>query len=251
MKSFQHLWWIAAGLVILSEGVVLWKLSPEKEAWADQALLELDIAALNSPASQPHPTADLTGGSDRSSAFVFHERPEGLTGAVEQLSFSQGLCGIFIPEDGVRQNDPALELFYFEYGPGNPRFIHDVFGHAPEVCMKASGAILKESHGTREIEVEGKPISVRVLEFSSPASDRPLWIFKLTWLPENAPIQPSDSASSLRREKILTGVFRNPRPPARVILGGGRNFESLEKAWVAFEELVAARLYFSVTESEN
>jgi hypothetical protein len=43
------------------------------------------------------------------------------------------------------------------------------------------------------IVVEGRSMPVKVLEFVSPVSTSPLWFFRFTWLPENAPFKPYDS----------------------------------------------------------
>jgi len=229
---------------------MVWKFAHERDSWENHALLQLSTSTLVLPRGDS--AVSRSGNSEEFISYEFRERPEGLKGAVEQLAFSEGLCGVFVSAGSSRATNAALELFYFEYEPGNPRFIHDVFGHGPEVCMSASGAVLEKRHETKEIRVGGKAIPVRVLEFSSPLSDSPLWIFKLTWLPEDAPFQPSRSATSLRREKVLAGLFQGSNPPARIVLAGARDFATREKAWAAFEALVVTKLYFSkgVTNTE-
>ncbi len=237
-------WWLAAAAILLIEGGVHLWLKPEQSQWDSVAVLELnipDLAIISESGSVNLPDG---GGSSHGveTQFRFHNQPERLESANQQLSFAGGTCGVFLPNDNPTLSTPALELFYFEYDAGNPRFIHDVFGHAPEVCMKAIGAELRANHPSRIISVGDSSIPVRVIEFETPSLPSPLWVFKLTWVPEEAPYQPDDSASSLRREKILAGVLGNPRPPARVILVGARNFDSVDAAWRAYQAIVVDHL---------
>jgi hypothetical protein len=39
----------------------------------------------------------------------------------------------------------------------------------------------------------------------------------------------------MREEKVKTGLFGNPKPPARVLLAGAMGYESLDAAWSAYE----------------
>lgn len=217
----------AAFLLLLGESFVFFYRLPEKSRWASSELLRLE--------------GEWEKEGSRS-GYRLIAQPDRLEAVESQLTFSFGYCGVFVPDTGVGGRSPSLDFFYFEYEPGNPRFIHDVFGHAPEVCMKATGARLVATHPSREIEVDGKRFGVRVLEFQSPVADETLWVFKLTWLPEAAPYQAADTMTTQRREKVLAALFRNPRPPARVLLAGARYYESLEAAWASFETLLVSRL---------
>lgn len=223
-----RVWWIAALVVIFAELFVRFWMLPDTKRWAEVPLLTLVLA----PEEERTPDG----------RYRHVDQPERLGGAVEQLSFSRGQCGAFYPLVEEIGSAKALDFFYFEYEPGNPRFIHDVFGHAPEVCMRAIGAVLQREHETREIVVSGKPVPVRVLEFASPVASGPLWVFQMIWLPPEAPFQPDDKASTLRREKLLSGLLGNPNPPARVLLAGSRGFESLDSAWEEYERLLVSRL---------
>jgi len=235
MKRFQgKLWWIAlAGVLAVETFVFAWT-RPDTKRWASVPLLALELE----PALF---AGEATGGNGiAGQGYRYLDQPERLGGAVEQLSFARGVCGVFHPlEENSRR---ALDFFYFEYEAGNPRFIHDVFGHAPEVCMRAIGATLQRQHPSRSIEADGSAAIVRVLEFRSPVAAGPLWVFHLTWLPEDAPFQASESASDLRREKLLSGLFGNPNPPARILLAGAVGYESLEEAWASFETQLVSRL---------
>ncbi|HQW28158.1 MAG: hypothetical protein KA152_08130 [Verrucomicrobiales bacterium] len=232
--SRNWFWWAAAGALLLSEGFVFLRSLPEKSRWAETPVLTLDL---------PYDAArsDATGGQV-SGNFHYLDQPERLQGAVEQLSFSSGRCGVFRPDETGDHSQRSLDFFFLEYAPGNPRFIHDVFGHAPEVCMRATGATLKKEHPSRHIEVAGRSLKVLVLEFVSPVSSSPLWVFRLTWLPEEAPFDPYDSANVLRERKLLSGIFGSPKPPARVLLAGAMGYENLEAAWESYGRLLVSRL---------
>ncbi|MEM9016643.1 MAG: hypothetical protein AAGC68_06490 [Verrucomicrobiota bacterium] len=163
-----------------------------------------------------------------------------------QLSFSTGLCGLFAPRSApLSSTTPTIEFFCFEYEAGNPHFIDDVLGHAPEVCMSASGATLENIHPNRVFQIGEQTTSIRVLEFTPALSEQPIWVFRLTWLPADSPYQPSSDGAALRKERILGALLGNPRPPATVVLAGARNFPDEASAWEAFRSLVLSRLELS------
>jgi len=224
LKS-RRWWWAAAGAVLLAEGFVFLRSFPEKKRWAAEPVL----------------TLNLEEGTE-SEGYRFHEQPERLDGAVEQLSFATGRCGVFSPLQAAGQTLRSLDFFYFEYDPGNSRFIHDVFGHAPEVCLRATGATLKKEHPSRTIGIEGRSLKVLVLEFVSPVSSGPLWVFRFTWLPENVPYDPYEPAYTMRGQKALIGILGSPKPPARVLLAGAMGYENLDAAWESYERLLVSRL---------
>lgn len=218
-------WWAAAGAVILAEGFVFLRTLPEKKRWAAEPVLALE----------------LTEGAE-AGGYRFQDQPERLDGAVEQLSFATGRCGVFSPTLKAGEAMRSLDFFYFEYDPGNSRFIHDVFGHAPEVCMRATGAVLRQAHPSRHIEIAGRSLEVLVLEFISPVSSGPLWVFRFTWLPEDVPYDPYEPAYTMRGEKFLIGILGSPKPPARVLLAGAMGYENLDAAWESYERLLVDRL---------
>ncbi len=224
-KSRRWLWWTAAATLLLLEGFVYLRTIPERRRWANEPVLSLDLSA------------DIAEGNHR-----YLDQPERLEGVNSQLSFTFGKCGVFLPRETSSDGRGTLDFFYLEYEPGNPRFIHDVFGHAPEVCLRATGATLKQEHPSRTIEVAGRSLKVLVLEFNSPVLSTPLWVFRLTWLPEGTPYDPYKAAYTLRREKLLSGIFGTPKPPARVLLAGASGYQSLEDAWREYEALLVSRL---------
>lgn len=227
----KPVWWIALGAIVLIELAVLAWLRPDHSQWESSKRLHIAVAQQNEPVP--------VGAMD----YHFLNQPERLTEISSQLSFSDGICGLFAPTGQPVHSDTAtVELFYFEYKAGNPLFIEDVLGHAPEVCMKASGAILKEIHPERELTIEDQTLSVRVLEFETPLGNSPLWVFRITWLPEDSTYQAAEDAAMLRKERILGSMLGNPRPPARVILAGARNFGSEQSAWEAFDHLIGKQL---------
>lgn len=226
--SRRWIWWAAALALLFLEGFVFLRTIPEKRRWAREPVLTLDLS------SEPD------GGS-----HTFLDQPERLDGVTSQLSFSSGKCGVFLPREKAAGRGGSLDFFYLEYDPGNPRFIHDVFGHAPEVCLRATGATLRQEHPSRSIEVAGRSLKVLVLEFSSPVLSTPLWVFRLTWLPEGTPYDPYKAAYTMRQEKFLSGVFGTPKPPARVLLAGASAYESLDDAWREYEVLLVRRLKLS------
>lgn len=233
------IWLIAAGGLIFGElFVVSWR-HFGTALWADTSVLTL---APPQDGLDEGNAGNLTG-SPASPVFTrYQSQPERLEGAIEQLSFSDGICGVFTPQGDLSNRSKSLDFFFLEYDAGNPRIVTDVFTHAPEVCMQATGAVLKQEHPRRQIVVSGEEIEVRVLEFEAPGTSLPLWVFRLTWLPQNSPYRQFESSSSLRREKILSGLRLDSQPPARVLLAGARNYEELEEAWTAFEELLVKRL---------
>ena len=226
--SVRHwFWWIAAVVLLAGELFAFLRTIPEKRRWAAEPVLILDLPE---------------GFRDEGGQFEFLDQPERLGGAVEQLAYAKGRCGVFLPSVGEGENRRTLEFFYFEYDPGNPRFIHDVFGHVPEACMSATGAILKQEHPARTITVAGRSLKVLVLEFVSPVSSSPMWVFRLTWLPEGVPYDPYETAYTMRGEKFLIGILGRPKPPARILLAGAVGYENLDEAWSGYERLLVSRL---------
>ena len=230
--------WVGVATVVTFELSVWFLRSSEPERWENAPRLTLSLPS----AAMPVSLINAESSEDRQIVYRFQEAPERLEGGAEQLAFTEGLCGSFIPGGELTNQSPLIDLFYFEYAPGNSRFIHDVYGHAPEVCMRSMGATLKRAHPDRFAEVESHKIPVRVLEFATPQSNSPLWVFKLTWVPEDAPYQPDGVETSLRKEKIQAGLLANPRPPARVILVGARNYPDEPSAWKAFSDLIVTNL---------
>lgn len=227
----KRFWWGAAIAVVAVELFVFLRTIPEKMRWAHEPVLTLDLG-------EP--------GGDEGHGYRFIEQPERLGGAVEQLSYSKGVCGVFVPGADGASPQRALDFFYFEYEPGNSRFIHDVFGHVPEACMSATGAVLKEEHPSRTITVGGRSLKVLVLEFVSPVSSQPMWVFRLTWLPPDTPYDPYQIAYLMRQEKFLIGVLGQPKPPARVLLAGAIGYKNLEEAWASYERLLVSRMKIAV-----
>jgi hypothetical protein len=224
-QKIKSWWWWAAAAVILAEGFVFLRTLPEKKRWAAEPVLALD----------------LNEGAEAGD-YRFHEQPERLEGAVEQLSFASGRCGVFSPKLKTGESMRSLDFFYFEYDPGNSRFIHDVFGHAPEVCLRATGAVLRQEHPSRHIEIAGRSLKVLILEFISPVSSGPMWVFRFTWLPEDVPYDPYEPAYTMRGEKFLSGILGSPKPPARVLLAGAMGYENLDAAWESYGRLLVDRL---------
>ncbi len=224
----RTLWWTAAALILLSETFVFLRTIPEKRRWAKAPVLDLAL-----------PTAETTPASGRD---VFVEQPERLGGAVQQLAYADARCGTFFPAMSDNSGGARLEFFYFEYDAGNSRFVHDVFGHVPEVCMSASGAVLKATHPSRSIEIAGRSHEVLVLEFVSPLSSQPMWVFRFTWLPEGVPYHPYDTSYLMREAKFLIGLLGKPKPPARVLLAGAIGYDDLESAWAEYERMLVSRL---------
>lgn len=201
----------------------------EKRQWQGEPVLALQL-----------PLAIDSQGDGQ--PYRYTEQPERLGGAVEQLSFANGRCGVFELPGTVEKPPKHLDFFFLEYDPGNPRFIHDVFGHAPEACMRSTGAELKEQHPSRHISLGDRSMEVRVLEFRSPISSDPLWVFQFTWLPPDTPFDPYETAYTMREHKFAFALLGRPKPPARVLLAGALGYDSLEEAWSSYEELLVSRL---------
>jgi hypothetical protein len=223
-------WLLAAAILCTIELVVALWLKPEYSEWVNTPLLSLalpddgaSVIALEKP-------------------FQFTNLPERLTELESQLSFSSGEAGMFRRDDVARAHAPTIEFFFFEFEPGNPNFINDVLGHAPEVCMEAGGAVLVATHPDREIEIEGQTLVVRQLEFERPASAGRFHVFRTTWLPEGSFYETYSDGREQRRQRILGALKGNPRPPARTLLAGLRNFASREEAARIFDELFVNRL---------
>ncbi|MDF1824398.1 MAG: hypothetical protein P1U68_07135 [Verrucomicrobiales bacterium] len=223
---------VCSVLLLFAELAVFAFRAPEKQRWASTPVLKLDV-----PAEMIEESTSDAG--LKAEGYRYASQPERLEGAVEQLSFSEGACGVFI---GADRAGKSMDFFYLEYEAGNPSYIDDIFGHAPEVCMSATGAKLRQKHPSRTIQVGDFSNKVDVLEFESPLNASTLWVFKLTWLPEDAPLKPSSGGGVTRRDKIRAGFSLKPRPPARILLAGARNYEGLDSAWAGFEELLVSRL---------
>lgn len=223
-------WLIAGGILCAIELVVALWLKPEDTEWADTALLRLELPA----------DGDTVSALEK--PFHFRDLPERLTELESQLSFTSGEAGMFSRQDLARVHAPAIEFFFFEFEPGNPNFINDVLGHAPEVCMEAGGAVLVATHPHRRINIEGQEIVVRQLEFERPASSGRFHVFRTTWLPEGSFYETYADGREQRRQRIIGALKGNPRPPARTLLAGFRNFASREQAARVFDELLVKRL---------
>ncbi len=230
-KRADRLWWLAAGAILAAEIIVYARSLPEKLRWFDEPVLALDLPE------------DYAGDG---LGHSYRDEPERLGGSVQQLAYATGRCGVFLPETGTGPSSRRLDFFYFEYDPGNPRFLHDVFGHLPEACMSATGAVLKAEHEPREIIVAGRRHRVLVLEFVSPVSSEAMWVFRFTWLPEGTPFDPYEAAYTRRGEKFLAGLLGIPKPPARVLLAGALGYPSLDEAWADYETLLVSRLRLNV-----
>lgn len=227
MRS-RTFWWIAAAAILVAETFVYLRTIPEKRRWASAPVLALEL-----PPDAPTPTPGQDG---------FVAQPEKLGGSVQQLAYADARCGTFFPARAPGETSARLEFFYFEYDAGNPRFVHDVFGHLPEVCMNASGAVLKATHPSRQIEIDGRSHEVLVLEFVSPLSSQPMWVFRFTWLPEGVPYDPYDISYLKRDAKFLIGILGKPKPPARVLLAGAIGYDSIDEAWGEYERMLVSRL---------
>ncbi|MDF1659580.1 MAG: hypothetical protein P1U58_18325, partial [Verrucomicrobiales bacterium] len=63
-----------------------------------------------------------------------------------------------------------------------------------------------------------------------------------TWLPEGSFYETYADGREQRRQRIIGALKGNPRPPARTLLAGFRNFASREQAARVFDELLVKRL---------
>jgi len=223
-------WLIAGALLCTIECVVAFWLKPDYSGWEETPLLQLQL---------PDDGGEV---AVLGHSFHFRDLPERLTELESQLSFTSGEAGFFSRKDLARVHAPAVEFFFFEFEPGSPNFINDVLGHAPEVCMEAGGAVLVATHPTREVVIAGQPLTIRQLEFERPSSSGRFHVFRTTWLPEGSFYETYADGKEQRLQRIRGALKGNPRPPARTLLAGMRNFASREEASRVFDELLVRRL---------
>ena len=219
-NSLQRIFWIASTLIALVECAVIFRSVAEKKVWSETPTLELKELNLQSTPGR----------------YSFHENADRLEEASEQLSFASGLYGNFVSPEN------SMDFFFLRYEPGNPRFIEDIFGHAPDVCMRSTGATLRREHPQRTLSMNGSALPVRIFEFELPHTTKPLWVFRMTWIPEQSFYSRNQISDRSRLTKLAAGFRADSRPPARILLAAGRNFPELDESWTAFRELIGSHL---------
>lgn len=205
-------------------------MKPDYEEWSSIALLDLQL---------PQDGDSRSAGEQ---VFFYTDLPKRLEDLKGSLSFDTGEAGLFLSRDVARAYAPVVEFFFFEFAAGNPQFINDVLGHAPEVCMEEGGADLITTHPIREFEVAGEKLSLRHLEFERPGAAGRYHVFRTTWLPEGSFYETYIDGREQRKQRIAGALKGNPRPPARTLLAGMRNFTSPREAREAFEGLLLDHL---------
>ncbi len=239
-KSFDHLppngsrrrgrgrtsHWLAAGIALMlaTESTRLWWFAPTAsgEAWSETPRLALDARSMENatPLRSLSVSEHVETGAIRYDSATFHRTP--------------------IEDDNVIRS-----LLFMEYRPGNPSLWNDLFTHPPEVCMRTTGCQLEATLPSRPIQIGGRDIPVRCLRFREPTSPSPLFIFKLVWLPESSPIQPSSEKPEKRPLWMQMAFSRMPSPPGSVLLARVQRTDDFEEAWRLFSEEMAAYLLLS------
>ncbi len=220
--------WLASGivLVLVAETFRLWWFAPAGSgaAWMETPRLVLDAPAMESatPLRPLSVSGHVETGSLRYDGASFYRSP------------------VDDPEEALRS------LLVMDYRPGNPNLWNDLFTHPPETCMRAVGCQLEETLPSRTVRLGDRELPVRCLRFREPLSPSPLFIFKLIWLPESSPIQPSTEKPEKRPIWMKMAFSRMPSPPGTVLLARIQREDDFEEAWRLFSEEMAAHLRFAL-----
>ena len=156
------------------------------------------------------------------------------------LGHDRSQCGVF--QEGAQPNC-QVNYIWVEYDAGNTRYLKDLFGHPPEVCVGKSGATPVAIHPDRMLEIDGQEISVRHVEFADPISGAPFQIFKFAWLPDDSALQPGrDGPDPLRLARLRAAVHGMPRTEARMLIATVFGAAGPEDGWQRFDHAMMAAL---------
>ena len=215
--------------------------------WFSDARALQATAALTPEVLQFHPDA---AASEVPSAWTHNTD-------VRQQKIVDGLLGHDRSVCGTWQDRSAdfrwVHYTWVEYDAGNTRYLRDLFGHPPEVCVGKSGAKRLAIHPNRTLEIMGRELAVRHVEFADPISGIPFQIFKFVWLPEASPLQFDDGRSeqALRRARLNAAWHGMPRSEARMLIAVVVGADGAEQGWTQFERTVAASLSAGPVHSEG
>ena len=87
-------------------------------------------------------------------------------------------------------NSAYIEVYYYGYEEDNKLSSVSSYGHAPTICMEASGANLIEEYPPTIIETAGLRIPVRHYLFELPRTGQKLNVFWTIWENRNMNIAP-------------------------------------------------------------
>jgi hypothetical protein len=120
------------------------------------------------------------------------------------LRYNEGRSAAWFEQDGKR-----WQMFYFKWLPS--RAVAQLAkGHAPDICLPATGRILKEPPVSRQLSVNGLDLRFRIYSFQE--NGRPLHVFYCLW---------EDRKSTRADESLIEDGSRQSR--AAAVLAGRRN----------------------------
>jgi exosortase/archaeosortase family protein len=110
--------------------------------------------------------------------------PENAARRPNALSISDSVRGQLLYDHGTNLAWSAAglrwQLFYFRWLPaadfGDRTRVHLAKSHRPEICLPASGRVLRNEHPHIQETIAGRPVAFRVLEFSE-RGETPLFVF--------------------------------------------------------------------------
>ena len=160
----------------------------------------------------------------------------------QKLSYDYGdLVRLFSPDD----EGWSIDLYYLEYDQGNREQVRDLLGHAPEDCMRTSGARMERELPPFHTEVEGRELSCRQVVLAYPHQETRHHVFKIVWMAEMGRFGIEGQRPEFRLVRLTAAWRRHPRPPARLILASVTGVADAAEARSVFEREILSRCAFT------
>jgi len=216
-----------------------------RAAWLIPALGLLAVLGAERISSQWQGDPDEPAETDLYREVLFYTPPESKEVSIQSLPIEDDQVGYLTHDRGRRwaffdrKSSQGMELLYLEYDGNNPRFFFDLFNHPPERCMASTGAEVTARHDTRSISVGGADCLLQGLEVTAAETGEKRFIFKLTWV---HPDHPLEYGASIHLKRIQAALATIPPPPARLLMAGLYGFETADDARAFFREHVTDHL---------
>ena len=184
---------------------------------------------------------DPANSNTESGPEILHKADPAQRVSVDRLlGHDRSQCGVWRERN---RPDRAVYYTWVEYDAGNTRYLKDLFGHPPEICVGKSGATMVAVHPDRVLRIEGQEIQVRHVEFVDPISAVPFQIFKFTWLPDDSALQPGqDGSDTMRLARLRAAVHGMPRTEARMLIATVIGASDPEDGWQRFDRAMMVAL---------
>ena len=183
----------------------------------------------------------------RYESVLHYQIPDADTISIQALPIEPSQVGYLTHDRGRRfaffdrSGSRGMELLYLEYDGNNSRFFFDLFNHPPERCMASTGAEVTERHPNEIVELDGSDGLLQRLEVVDHETKERRFIFKLTWV---HPDHPLEYGASIHLKRMQAALATIPPPPARLLMAGLYGFDSEQEASAFFERYVTSQLQF-------